>query len=210
VHYQLWSKVLNILTSKKHLTMEGLTEIVSLKQHSPKGLSKSLASQFTDIKSIFCPNYSPNFSNLTVDWLAGFINADGNFGLRFRKLVSKTSETCCGEIVIVQHNISLLLLLEIVKFLGIGKIYHRKSKEISILKISNLKDLNLFIDKLALSNFLGSKALDYTDFVRGITLIKNKAHLTKDGLKELKFLSKGMNKNRSDKSSWIFSYLSEN
>jgi cytochrome c oxidase subunit 3 len=207
VHYQLWSKVLDIITSNKHLTMEGLTEIVRLKQHSPKGISKSLASHFTDIESILCPKYSPNFSKITVDWLAGFINADGHFGLRFRKLVSKLSETCCGEIVIVQHNISLPVLFEIVKLLGVGKIYHRKSQAVSIIKISKLIDINLFINKLAQSYFLGSKALDYTDFVRGISLINNKAHITEEGLKELKSLSKGMNKNRSNNSFGIFTYL---
>lgn len=46
------------------------------------------------------------------------MNADGYFGLRFRKLADKILETCCGEIVITQHNISLQLIKEIVKLLG--------------------------------------------------------------------------------------------
>ena len=176
--------------------MKGLNEIVSLKQHSKKGISPTLAEQFTDIETVLSPVYSPDFSKMTVDWVAGFMNADGYFGLRFRKLVDKISETCCGEIVMTQHNISLLLLIEIVKFLGVGKIYHRKSQEVSFIKIAKLKDINLFISKLAQTQILGSKALDYADFVRGINLINNKAHLTNEGLTELKKLSQGMNKNR--------------
>lgn len=204
VHYQLWSKVLNILAhpSKVHLTKKGLNEIVSLKQHNKRGISPTLAEQFTDIETVLIPVYSPDFSQLTLDWVAGFISADGYFGLRFRKLADKLSETCCGEIVITQHNISLLLLNEIVKFLSIGKIYHRKSQEVSIIKIAKLKDINLFISKLAQlqTQILGSKALDYADFVRGINLINNKAHLTNEGLTELKKLSQGMNKNRPNDS----------
>ncbi len=59
------------------------------------------------------------------------MNADGYFGLSLRKLNDKISETCCGEIVVTQHNISLQLIKEIVKFLGVGKIYHRNSQQLS-------------------------------------------------------------------------------
>lgn len=202
VYYQLWSKVLNILAhpSKEHLTMKGLNEIVSLKQHSKKGISPVLAKHFTDIEPLLSPVYSPDFSQITIDWVAGFISADGSFGLRFRKITDKVSENCCGEIIITQHNISLLLLKQIVTFLGVGKIYHRKSQEVSIIKISNIKDINLFINKLAQTKILGSKALDYADFVRGINLINNKAHLTNEGFIEFKKLSQGMNKNRPNDS----------
>jgi hypothetical protein len=176
--------------------MEGLNKIVSFKQHSKKGISPSLVVDFTNIEPALSLVYSPDFSKITMDWVAGFISADGNFGIRFRKLADKISETCCGEISIVQHNNSLLLLKEIVKFLGVGKIYHRKSQEVSVIRISNLKDINLFKSKLAQTQILGSKALDYADFVKGINLINNKEHLTHEGIMELKKLSQGMNKNR--------------
>lgn len=59
---------------------------------------------------------------------------------------------------IIQHNNRVLK--EIVKFLGVGKIYHRKSQDVSVIKIAKLIDINLFISKLAQANtkILGSKA----------------------------------------------------
>ncbi len=64
MHYQLRSKNLNLLAqpSKEHLTIKGLNKIVSLKQHSKKGISPTLMEQFTDIDSVLTPIYSPDFS----------------------------------------------------------------------------------------------------------------------------------------------------
>lgn len=80
--------------------------------------------------------------------------------------------------------------------LGIGQIYQRSSQDASNFIIANLKHINIFISKFKQTKFLGTKALDYADFVTAINLINNKAHLTKEGLTELRKLSKGMNRSR--------------
>lgn len=43
---------------------------------------------------------------------------------------------------------------------------------------------------------LGVKYLDFEDFKKVSFLVKNKAHLTKEGLEEISLIKSGMNRNR--------------
>jgi len=51
-----------------------------------------------------------------------------------------------------------------------------------------------FFDKYPI---LGVKLLDYTDFKRVVKLMKNKVHLTGEGLEQIKQIKSGMNRDRS-------------
>lgn len=75
----MWSKILDIIVSKNHLNSNGLLEIVRLK--GPDGLSSKLLENFPSLASVDKLEYRPNFTKLDLDWLAGFINADGSFSL---------------------------------------------------------------------------------------------------------------------------------
>ena len=44
--------------------------------------------------------------------------------------------------------------------------------------------------------FIGVKFKDFDDFKRGSLLMKNKAHLTPEGLEEIRKIKMGMNKGR--------------
>lgn len=89
VHYQIWSKVLNIFANKEHLTIDGLNKIVALNQHSPKGISPELLEQFPNFLPVLSPAFAPDFSKMTIDWIAGFMTADGSFGLIIVKANTK-------------------------------------------------------------------------------------------------------------------------
>ena len=50
-----------------------------------------------------------------------------------------------------------------------------------------------FFDKYPI---IGMKALDFADWCKTAELMKNKAHLTPQGLEEIKKIKQGMNKGR--------------
>ena len=86
----------------------------------------------------------------------------------------------------------------ITKYLGCGKIYkHKKAIYLSIYKFDdlNLKVLPIF-ERYPIQ---GVKSLDYLDFVKVLELIKNKEHLTKEGIEKIRKIKTGMNQSRLPK-----------
>ena len=87
---------------------------------------------------------------------------------------------------------------QILIMLKIGFIYYQ-AKGVYVYKINSIKYINEFINKFekAGAKLLGAKALDYVDFCKGINIVNNKGHLTKEGLEEFRLLTKGMNSTRT-------------
>jgi hypothetical protein len=84
----------------------------------------------------------------------------------------------------------------LVDHLGCGNIFVDKSAiEYRVTKFSDLteKILPLF-EKYPIQ---GKKYQDYTDFVTVVELIKNKKHLTEEGLDQIRAIKAGMNRMRS-------------
>jgi hypothetical protein len=103
-------------------------------------------------------------------------------------------------IQITQHNRSIILLEEINKFLRVGKIYYsyNPNKNVSLFKITKVSDINYFINLFSEAQLHGAKALDYSDFCRGINLVNLKLHFTEEGQNELKQISANMNTGRTN------------
>jgi len=57
---------MDIISSKAHLTLTGLLQIVGLKAHFPEGLSEKLLLNFPNFLATVVPNYSPNFSLMNI------------------------------------------------------------------------------------------------------------------------------------------------
>jgi hypothetical protein len=130
--------------------------------------------------------------------LAGFITADGHFAPGLKKVDwSTTNYTAAPEISISQDNISLIVLNEINKFIGLGKIYKDGfGGTVSILRITGIKNINTFISLFSTVKFYGEKSLNYTDFCKIIDLINKKLHTTEVGINEIKKIVSNMNKKR--------------
>lgn len=102
------------------------------------------------------------------------------------------------KITITQNNTSLSWLYFIVSSLGIGSVYkHDRDGLASRAIIFSREDINFFISKFKEHSLHGAKALDYLDFCKGIEIINEKAHLTRDGLNKILELSQQMNSNRT-------------
>lgn len=189
VHFTLWCQVIELKILNQHLTDEGLLKIVGIKALFPNSLTAKLIKSFPNYTIATTPEYQPNFKLVNLNWIAGFINADGTFGIYFsqdRRHKGLRQNMKVG-ISITQNNISVQVLEAIKVFLFYGKVWPRGAKA-STFTISSLKNINLFITRLKSENitFKGSKYLDYTDFCLCINMINNKEHLTEVGLLQIK------------------------
>jgi hypothetical protein len=89
------------------------------------------------------------------------------------------------EFQITQHTRDEQLMNSLVSYFGCGNVYkHRKVIDFKVTKFRDLTEKVIpFFDKYQI---IGVKAKDYKDFKKAIELIKNKVHLTSDGLEEIK------------------------
>jgi len=80
---------------------------------------------------------------LNIHWLAGFINADGPFGLYVQP-----NNSGVGKFIIniTQHHTNLALLQALCDFLGIGKVYPSNKSVLNYKKFS-INGVNTFINK---------------------------------------------------------------
>lgn len=109
---------------KEHLTLPGFYKTLSIKSVFPKGLSPEILEVY--IKK-FTPIIKPVFeaSNTLLDynWIAGFIQADGTFGLNYTKAPKmKLGYTCQPQFRVTQHERDLIVLKRIIESTGCGTI----------------------------------------------------------------------------------------
>jgi hypothetical protein len=78
-----------------------------------------------------------------------------------------------------------------------GYLTEDNKNNLIIFRISNFENIYLkIIPFFKLYNIVGEKYKDFEDFCKVAELIKNKAHLTKEGLDEIILIKSGMNKSR--------------
>ena len=83
----------------------------------------------------------------------------------------------------------------IVEFLDCGDIY--KNREVVYFKITKFLDLNeKVIPSFQKYQILGIKHLDFLDFVKVAEIMKEKGHLTAEGLSKIRKIKEGMNRGR--------------
>lgn len=125
--------------------------------------------------------------------------------------ISKSSTSKSGLRVrlnfsICQHSRDLELMNKFETYLGgCGKCYPRPQKDMGEFsgyaaslrrKISDITEIIIpFFEKYPLH---GNKNRDFSDFRKVAQLIKDKAHLTKDGFEEICKIKEGMNRGRSN------------
>src|ERR1700692_3449640 len=115
--------------------------------------------------------------------MAGFATGESNFFIIVQKSKTKSGLSTSLRFSIAQHSRDLLLLKSFVNFFGSGYVMNYKKRslcEFIITTIDHIVEHVIpFFDKHPI---LGSKHLNYLDFKSAAYIIKNKEHLTKDGL----------------------------
>ena len=88
----------------------------------------------------------------------------------------------------------------IIKFFNCG--FLQTSRTAKDLQVTSFKEVyGIIIPFFTRYPILGVKALDFADLVKVAELMKEKAHLTKEGLEQIKVVESGMNTGRDSYSS---------
>jgi hypothetical protein len=198
-NYTLWSKVINLILNKEHLTEKGFLDILSLYASINRGVSKKVSQIYTDI--ILAPKPLKLLpDNLNPQWVSGFVAGDGGFSIYVRP----AKDYAIGEKVycrfhIAQHSKDLELMKLFIKFFGCGTVSIRSNTSTSRCDYIVQDTTNLIgnilphFDSYPLLNL---KQKDYKCFNECMTILKLKQHLNQEGLNKIKSLNLEMNSNR--------------
>jgi hypothetical protein len=100
---------------------------------------------------------------------------------------------------ITQHIRDIELLKILVKFLNCGSVAIRSNKTAADFVVKNFSDITEkiipFFQKYSIQ---GVKKLDFENFCIVANIMKNKGHLTVEGLKQIKILKSKMNTAKQD------------
>ena len=160
------------------------------------------------------PDLKCDISNLNSNsWLAGFIDADGSFGINYRekKIDNKTGK------ILTKRRSSLRFRLEqrledpftklsykpimekiSLEFFNLEKLNYSKhnGKIYFIVEVSGLLKIDILVNYLNIYNLKTIKKYDFYDWIKVRNLILDKSHLTIKGRKLIKELKLNMNRNR--------------
>ena len=195
--FEIFVKVINILNAKKHLTTKELQEIVNLKASLNIGLSNKLKESFPN--TIPCSRPKVSFKGIPdPNWLSGFAEGEACFFVSiYKSPKSKLGLAVQLVFKLTQHSRDILLLKGIVNFFNCGRVELRKNKQgcdFTVNSLSAFEDIIIpFFLKYPL---LGSKLLNFKDFIKVFKIIKAKEHLTKEGMSKIKEIKSNMNKGR--------------
>lgn len=194
--FELFKRAVDLINQKKHLTEEGIQEIVRIKSALNLGLSPKLKDAFSHniplIRSLAVKQEIQDFH-----WLSGFTSGDGNFSAK----VNKSFTTKIGFSVqltfnLYQHNKDLDLMKNLRNYLGCGKVYVRSNKLV-VFSVARFKDIiDIIIPLFKKHPIHGVKAKDFADFVEISELIKAGEHLNPEGFSRILKIKASMNKGR--------------
>ena len=182
IDFELFKQAVYLLNDKKHLTQEGLLELISIKSVINLGLSDRLKLAFPNFKPIVRPS-SLNKKIMDPNWLVGFIEAEGCFPILIGNSKTKVGKHVQLVFKITQHIRDKELLISFIDFLGCGR-YRVRTNGLSgdFIVVAYSDKAKKIIPLLNNFQFYGVKNKKYLNFCKVAELIKNKAHLTVEGL----------------------------
>ena len=208
-----------VLTIKKQEDLFQFTQLIGDKLRSPKATEIWEIAQWIEIKSKNSKKPLTSSLRYSVDttllsqnaWLAGFIDADAGFKIRYTKKVIdlktqkvKTKERIALSCVIEQRKIhkksglSYQPLMKVISTFFTVPLRFSKHNEKTYfcIEVSSFYKLSIIIDYFKKYSLLSSKYLDYQDWLDTYTLIQNKDHLTLKGKQQILYKKNGMNRQR--------------
>lgn len=188
--FELFKSAVDLINRKVHRTPEGLQEIVNIRASMNDGLSDKLKAVFPNTKPVPRPVFKTTGIS-DPNWLAGFVDGEGCFH------VSKTKRQVQLHFILSQDSRDFDLLNCLVGYLNCGTLRKDVRNPVIYLTITKLSDiLEKLIPLLDAYPLQGSKLLDYACFRKVAMLMKDKAHLTKEGVDQILKIKEGMNKGR--------------
>ena len=192
--YLLLIKIVTLIIRKEHLTIEGIRKIVELKAAINRGLSDKLKVAFPDVVPVVRPRVETPKA-IDPQWLAGFTSAEGCFLIIIFKSKTKQGEAVKLIYQLTQHSRDQNLIQSIIINFKCGNI--SKNRTWIDLKVTKFDDIvEKIIPFFKKYPIQGVKALDFADWCKAVELMKEKKHLTQEGLEQIRKIKDGMNRGR--------------
>lgn len=200
--FLLFKKALDIVINREHLTMTGLTKLISIRGAINKGLPERLNMAFPNIipeprPIIPCANIDSNIPGVK-HWLAGFVSGEGCFFIKVCKSKThKLGQSVALNFLIIQDQIDSELLESFTQILGCGNYSVWEKTGVGTFTVTGFNNiLEKVIPFFEEYPILGVKAKDFEDFKEASVLIRSKGHLTQEGLAKILLIKSRMNTKR--------------
>ena len=194
--FLLFKAIVNLIINKTHLTVEGLNQIINIKASMNTGLSEIVKSNFSNIVPVNRPLINTN-DIPNPHWITGFVNGEGTFDIKIYKSKTNTGYGVQLRFRVPQHSRDTKLIEVLIKYFGSGVLEkHTQFQAVTlvIVKFSDIKEKIIpFFESYPL---IGIKQKDFLDWCKIAKLMKDKLHLTPEGLNVIRNIKNGMNNSR--------------
>lgn len=194
IDFKLWAQCIEMMKNKQHLTDSGLNAILSLKSILNWGLNEKIKAQFPNVKSLDRPTFE--VSNLPLDpyWVSGFSEGDSSF---YIQIFNESRVTVVYNIELHDREVPLLYKLKEF-FGGVGNVNVYSARSIARYYVTGASDLVKYIlPHFERFQLAGSKLPNFIIWSKILRLVESKAHLTPEGLDQIKELKLSLyNKNK--------------
>lgn len=194
--FHIFKHICVLMQQKKHLETRGILQIIHLAfQMNPSGKRKiskqalfeqmGLTSEayalldsshgFLNNSSFSYLNYTSSFSTISLNpwWITGFTDGEGCFSISIR--IQKGKFYITPSFNLPQHENSLLLLKQFVKYFNCGSIYQNKADGIYHFNVYAISDLlNNIIPHFQKYPLKTSKAFSFQCFVEILNIYQKK------------------------------------
>ena len=187
-------EVCEMMERKEHLTTEGLHKIIAIRASMNRGLSEKLKLAFPDVVRVERPLVELP-QTIDPQWLAGLTDAEGSFLIKVTPSKTKVGQRVQLVWQLTQDSRDAKLMVYIKELLGCGNVY--KNRTWIDFKVTKFDDIqNKIIPFFKKTCLKGIKSKDFDDFCKVAYMMKEKKHLTKQGLEQIKKIKAGMNTGR--------------
>ena len=148
---------------------------------------------FPYVKPIERPSQIITEKSLNPYWVSGFSEGDSSFIVYINS--NRTNEVQASFVICLNEREKPLLIKIQSFFNGIGSIYNNSYNNSCTYKITkkiHLKDI--IMPHFNSYELVGNKKLNFLIWSQILSLIINKAHLTSEGLEQIKYLKNQLNK----------------
>ena len=193
----LFKQIVELMNNNAHLSKVGLLKIINIKASMNLGISEVVKKEILNIIPVERPIIlTDNIPN--PNWISGFVSGDGNFDVRIiNSSKNKTGYQVSLRFRISQHNKDIKLMELLIKYFGSGIIEQNSKDQVVNLTISKFSEITkIIIPFFEINSLFGIKQLDYLDWCKIASLMKEGSHLKLEGLEIIRTIKAGMNKGR--------------
>ena len=191
--------IVDIITNKDHLTIEGLKQIINIKASMNRGISQIIKLNWQPQHNIV-PVNRPfiNTDNIPdPHWVTGFVNGEGTFDIKIYKSKTMLKTAVQLRFRIPQHDRDIKLIEVLRNYFGSGVIEkHTQFPAVTLVIVKFSDIIEKVIPFFESYPLIGIKQKDFLDWCKIAILMKDKLHLTPEGLNVIRNIKNGMNNSR--------------